>query len=132
MTKLLQTTKSEEQKIEVSVSYSLGGMNYFSGRQEPRGYYLHVSPIKIEQHEGYTSRSFTAFSGGKWLILEAKRKSPKQLAQAVELAKHKEDEAVKHILLKSGLTLALTPSQEMAMALNVGDIKAALDNKQMA
>lgn len=34
-------------QIEISVSYTLGGMNYFTGDRHPRSYRLHCSPCNI-------------------------------------------------------------------------------------
>ncbi len=69
--------------LEVSVRYSLGGMNYFSGRNEGRGFYLSVMPVKKER--GMIST--VLFSGIKMLIHPANRFSEKQLKLAVEMSK---------------------------------------------
>ena len=39
--------------LKVQVYYDLGGMNYFTGKQESRGYYIMVKPI--EKGEGWES-----------------------------------------------------------------------------
>jgi hypothetical protein len=67
--------------VVVEVSYSLGGMNYFTYKTEKRGYYLHVRP----EERGNGIRKFTAFSGVKKLMLEVSRQSPKKLQEAVDL-----------------------------------------------
>jgi len=74
--------------LEVSVSYNKGGTNYFSGGTTPRGYYLTVTPVTRTA----TSVSFTMFSGLSRLLLETKRFSAKQFAQAMEMAKGQEAE----------------------------------------
>ena len=61
--------------VDVEAYYSLGGMNYFTGRAEPRGYWVSIQPLKVE---GYCT-SFTAFSGIKCFLKEAKRFSQKVL-----------------------------------------------------
>ena len=70
----LALTTSDPNVIVVSVSYSLGGMNYFSGRKEPRGYYLSATPETHTQN----CRSFMAFSGTKILLEETSRFSQKR------------------------------------------------------
>lgn len=55
--------------LTISVSYHVGGMNYFSGVQETRGYYLHVTPFK----ESDGIRLYEAFSGYKSLLQPAAR-----------------------------------------------------------
>lgn len=34
--------------LEVKISYSLGGMNYFQSKVEERGLYIHVTPYHCE------------------------------------------------------------------------------------
>lgn len=68
--------------IEVEVAYNKGGTNYFTGRYERRGYYLHVQPI--ERRGGMVS--FDAYSGFKDLLKEVGRKSDKAQKEAEEIA----------------------------------------------
>lgn len=58
----------------VSVYYDLGGYNYFSGNKNPRGYYLSVVPIKINEN-GFTTQMF---SGYKSLLSETNRYNEKK------------------------------------------------------
>lgn len=64
--------------LETEIYYSLGGMNYFTYKNEPRGYYFSIAPY---QRNGIT-KSFTAFSGAKMCIMEVKRKSKAAAAKA--------------------------------------------------
>ena len=66
--------------LRIELFYDLGGYNYFTGRQTPRGYYLSVSPVA---REGYME-SFTAFSGIKQLVKAVARKSEKAYTTAAE------------------------------------------------
>lgn len=72
-------------RVEVKVSYSLGGMNYFTYKKDARGYYLHVQPYTQTKHDGYSMRTTTGFSGVKALLLEVNRKSAKKLDEAVKM-----------------------------------------------
>lgn len=65
--------------VEISVRYEAGGMNYFTYRESERGYYASVSPIRIEKHDGYETRSFVAFSGRKSFMEGARRFSQQKL-----------------------------------------------------
>ena len=65
--------------IEIDISYTLGGQNYFTGRVDGRGYWLHVRPVDIGEG-GF--RSFMVFSGYKMLVQEASRYSDKGLCSA--------------------------------------------------
>ena len=87
--------------LEVEVYYSLGGMNYFTGKNEGRGYYLSVTPVKIEG--GF--RTVTAFTGVRILVKAVSRKSDKAYKEAVELSKEKEVELIDYVCRKNNLTL---------------------------
>ena len=64
--------------------YDLGGMNYFTSRVEQRGYYMSVSPVERTKRDGFVSESYMAFSGKKFLISPAKRKSQKAMENAIK------------------------------------------------
>lgn len=70
--------------LKAEIYYALGGINVFTYRNEPRGYYLSVSPVERAERNGYTMESFTAFSGMKWIVLPVQRKSAKKMAEAIE------------------------------------------------
>jgi len=76
--------------LEVSVYYTKGGANYFSGGTTPRGYYVSVTPVT----KGNGTISFTMFSGRKQLLFETARYSAKQFERAVEMAKGVEDNLI--------------------------------------
>lgn len=121
-----------ESVLEVTVSYSLGGANYWQGTQEKRGYWLHVSPIGIERRDGFTSKCFTIGSGPKGykaFLFEVKRRTPKGDAQALALAAAKERDLIEKVLAAGGLALAegveLPPAPEAVPALPSGTIKDA-------
>ena len=76
--------------IEVQVRYSLGGQSFLSGGTNPRGIYIHVTPVTLERHNGYVSRCYSLFgnlirSGTKILAMELKRKSDKHLLAVAEI-----------------------------------------------
>lgn len=90
---------TENDYLRVEVYYSLGGMNYWNGKCEPRGYYLSVQRVTRENRDGYFTEGFTVGSGGaRAFLLECKRKSDKLHAKAVEMAKAKEVEMCEAIL----------------------------------
>ncbi|MEI7837318.1 MAG: hypothetical protein WCK05_13035 [Planctomycetota bacterium] len=64
--------------LDVELRYDLGGSNMFSGRSEPRGYYLSVSPI-TRSHDG-NWKSYSGFSGVKQCVQPATRFSKRELA----------------------------------------------------
>ncbi len=91
--------------LRVDFDYSKGGYNYFTGKAEPRGYYIHVSPVNRENKGDYFMESYTAFSGIKDCILEVTRASKKAENQAAEIFEQVKDRYINYILDKYGLTL---------------------------
>jgi len=83
--------------LEVSVSYNLGGANYFSGGTIRRGFYLNVKPVT----KGRGMVSYTLFSGKGRLLFETQRFTAKQFAKAVEMAKEFEEELIADVVAKS-------------------------------
>jgi len=76
---------SEYKTLEIGVNYSLGGMNYFTGNVNPRGFYLHFSPCNVIEASagGFRSVQRTILgvgwdSGCKFLLAEAKRFNKKE------------------------------------------------------
>lgn len=69
------TTKNGEKNkcthVKCEIHYELGGHSWGTGQNNPRGYYLHVTPVSRDGH----FESFTAFTGAKFLLVECARKS---------------------------------------------------------
>ena len=66
--------------LKCELYYSLGGFNCFTHEEEPRGYYVSVSPIR--KADGF--ESYWAFSGYKQIVQPCARRSKKQQAAAEE------------------------------------------------
>ena len=78
------TTNKPGHYLKCELDDSLGGMNYFTGRPEQRGYYVSVSPVERRTTDyGVTTESYTAFSGWKKCVVECSRKGKKAEAQAL-------------------------------------------------
>ena len=98
----------EVNTIDVEVYYSKGGMNYFTGKVEARGYYMQASPVKVEKRGDYEITTYTAFTGVKNLISEAKRFSKKtfeDLSLIRNLSLVDVNEMVEHVANKNNLTI---------------------------
>jgi hypothetical protein len=87
--------------LKVEVYYTLGGLNYFTGRQEKRGYYLSVIPVEIKESNGIRSEICSIFSGAKELILEVKRRSKKAELEASRLAQERMEKLIEYVLSKN-------------------------------
>jgi hypothetical protein len=78
--------------LKVQVDYEKGGMNYFSGQENRRGYYLYVYPVQIETvDDRVTIESFIMFKGGKKLLMEVGRKSQKAYEKACAMLNQHQD-----------------------------------------
>lgn len=96
-------TTDPDRILEVEVYYDEGGMSYFTGSVNKRGYYLAVQPVKLDG--GF--RSITAFSGTKALIEETKRFSAKKLQEVALQALHLPvyRTLLNHVLAKANIRL---------------------------
>ena len=83
--------------LEISVYYTKGGANYFSGGTTPRGFYISVTPVT--KSNGMIS--FTMFTGRKQLLFTTNRYTDKQLARAVEMAKDYEAELISVVVAEN-------------------------------
>ena len=93
--------------LRIELYYRLGGMNYFTGRTENRGYYLSVTPVERRISDGgYTSESCTAFSGIKQNVKEVTRKSKKAEIEAEKLATDVVNNLIDYVLRNNGLEIA--------------------------
>lgn len=92
--------------VVIRVYYSLGGYNYFTHREESRGYYISVSPEEREQRGGVVMRSYTAFTGRKLCVHCVKRKSAKAEKEALEKAAQVEKQLIDFVCEANGLAIA--------------------------
>jgi hypothetical protein len=101
MKKYFQVNESANKFVKFQVLYSKGGMNYFSGKVERRGYWVIVSVINQEVINGITIESLvvgSAAAGFKRFLLEVKRDSQKSFDQAVTIAESMQAELIDKIL----------------------------------
>jgi len=61
--------------VKCEIRYHLGGVNWGTGETCKRGYYLYVTPVEFGDKGGVVFESFTAFTGGKLLLVECTRRS---------------------------------------------------------
>jgi hypothetical protein len=103
--KELEVATGDATHVEVSIYYSKGGMNYFTGNNEARGLYLSVTPVSLTTHEGgFKSRSFKAFSGVKQHIKSMGRFNEKVLNEEV-VDEDMLKKLLNHVLEKGKITL---------------------------
>jgi len=76
--------------IKFTLDYNKGGVNYFTGKVEKRGYYITAKPVTISKGQTsdgkeYEIETYTCMSGYRYLLLETKRSSEKSHNQSIEL-----------------------------------------------
>jgi hypothetical protein len=72
-------------RVEVSIYYSKGGINYFTYKNEPRGYYFSIGADKRTVRGGIETVEFSfhqAMKGVKDCILPCERQSKKRYEEA--------------------------------------------------
>ena len=74
--------KEDEKWMKIEIFYSLGGMNYFYGKSEPRGY--SVSFTTVERGEDFEKYAPMSDENFRIFIKEVKRKSKKTERELIE------------------------------------------------
>jgi hypothetical protein len=92
--------------IDIKVAYNEGGHSYFSGQSSPRAYYLHVTPIEVEDFEGHEIVKTLMFHGRKALLEEVKRYSEKKLGELAEQTRQECARRDPHIMRIVNVVLA--------------------------
>tara|TARA_R110000772_G_scaffold17348_5_gene48482 strand:- start:294 stop:632 length:339 start_codon:yes stop_codon:yes gene_type:complete len=87
-------------ELEISLSYKIGGYNYFTGVNQPRGLQLHCTP----QNRTATSRTVTGFSGIYKTVLNMNRFSAKTLRE-FEVSPEDYDAVKNHVIEKHNLEI---------------------------
>ena len=87
-------------RINVEIIYSKGGINIWTGKQERRGYWLHITPCFVENN----CKTVMAFSGNKVFLEPAKRFSEKKLDKIIEsFDMQKHIDLLNYILERNGI-----------------------------
>lgn len=87
--------------LKVELYYSLGGTNVFTYKDEPRGYYLSVSPVSRKGNW----ETYVAFTGLKQCILSVKRQTPKKAQEALSKMNDYLQPLIDKVLQDTGLQL---------------------------
>ena len=105
--KMQQIGNTKITHIRVETYYSLGGYNYFTYRQERRGYYISVAPVERSEYApGVVMERTTCFSGYKALLKEVSRKSAKAEREAEAAAPQIREELIRRVMQDQGLAYA--------------------------
>ena len=64
--------------LRITLEYRIGGHNYFTGENMPRGIFLSCSPLEVTKKDGYTTTGYVAFSGTNMHLENMKRFSQKK------------------------------------------------------
>ncbi len=98
---------AENNFLQLEIYYSLGGINYFTYEKEPRGFYLSIKSVKIEQKDGYRSVTSLPFNNYKMFVKETKRFSRKTMESIMakkDWNSERLERAIKSALVKNNVT----------------------------
>ena len=87
--------------LKLEIYYSLGGMNYFTGRAENRGYYISISPV----YRNGITESYTSFTGLKHCLFTVSRKSEKAYNNALTIAPALLPGLIENVCIKNNITV---------------------------
>lgn len=92
---------SSVNEIKVSVYYNKGGINYFTSRNEQRGYYFSITPQTRERN----FVTYAGFSGAKTCVLPVTRQSKKSFETAKSKFNDYIDSYLKDFCDENGYTI---------------------------
>lgn len=84
--------------VRLEVFYNKGGINYFTGKTEPRGYWLSALPVKETEH--FTSTIPT--DGVKQFLEEANRFSQKKL-ETIDYPENAANQLIRAVAERAGI-----------------------------
>lgn len=91
--------------LRLTLEYRLGGHNWFTGENNPRGLFLSCSPLGVNKDkDGIVTTSYRGFSGTNMHVKEMKRFSQKTL-DTFEPSKEDIKRLVDHVIREQNLTV---------------------------
>ena len=90
--------------VRLTLYYSLGGMNMWTYKNDPRGYYMSVSPVRKVDCGTYAMIECAPSDGFKSLIKPVVRRSKKADAEAINASNNVLDELLNAIFSRHSLT----------------------------
>lgn len=92
--------------IQVKLEYELGGYQYSTCKNKPRGYYISVQPMFItDRGNGVISYSYTGWTGYYQLLAECKRRSKSAEDKAKTLYEDAKNDMIKRVCEEQNLIL---------------------------
>ena len=106
---------NDKTSLEIMLSYNKDtGLSMWDYKPMKRGYSVSVSPVEIEQHDGYVTVTSFAMAGIKSFLLEVPRASTKALKEACHLANATLPAMISKVLETHSLTLPITSAEAAA------------------
>lgn len=85
--KKYERIENSKKELKIEVYYDKGGMNYFSGKVDPRGYWVSVRAVERDiRDNGICVESYPIMSGVRHFIKPVNRYSEKTYQDAVILS----------------------------------------------
>ena len=88
-------------RIDISVKYDIGGYSYSYYREIERGYYFSITPYFTNG----LCKTYHAFSGGRCLMVPCKRKNKKDFEKAISMIEEYTDMYLQEILDENNINM---------------------------
>ena len=100
----------EENNLEIHIGYEKGGINWYNGQNNKRGYYLYCTPCQknirtLDNGQSYSTISTILGKGVKMLLIEVSRQSKKAEETATAKAEAEKNTLVCEVLNRYNLKL---------------------------
>ena len=105
LTRTYEATGKGINKVDVEIRYELGGMNWWTGRPSPRGYYFSYQPYELGEHFRTYTVGRNGHNGVKMCVLPCERQSKKRFEKAAAMMQQLVDEYLPGWLAEDGVTI---------------------------
>lgn len=99
----LPITSGQVNTLRVTLEYRIGGHNWFTGENVPRGIAISVSPLEVKEH----STSYLGFSGTAMHIFDMTRFNAKTLRE-FKPTDEQLDRLINHVIADQNLDVDMT------------------------
>ena len=92
--------------IEIDFRYELGGWQYSTCTEKPRGYYISIQPMELKHRDnGLVSHCYGVYTGYYKLLYPCQRRSKNAEKEAMKKYKEFKKELVDRVVKEMNLTL---------------------------
>lgn len=98
----IKNNAENETHLCISMDYTLGGTNWYNYEEITRGYYLYVTPCRLDNRGDYQTVSQVLGRGLKMLLKPVARRSKKAEDAAIRMAEERKNELIAAVCERYG------------------------------